>query len=108
MIFGKTHLAGIEGTSIIIGTYCLFSSDIIFRTSDSHSILNKAGERINYSKSIEINDHVWFGNKTTINKDSIVATGAIVTRQFNESNVILVGIPAAIIKKEVNWDINRL
>ena len=34
-IFGKTHLACIEGCSIIIGNDCMFSSDVVFRTGDT-------------------------------------------------------------------------
>ena len=49
---GKIHLAAIEGTTIEIGEDCLFSSEIVFRTGDSHSILDMSGSRINPSKNI--------------------------------------------------------
>ena len=111
---GKVHLACIEGTSIFIGNDCLFSSDIVFRTGDSHSILNLSGERINKSKDINISEHVWIGNRVHINKgveirkDSIVATGAIVTSPVEEYNVIIGGVPAKIIKRNISWDKNRI
>ena len=38
-ICGETHISCIEGSKVFIGSDCLFSSDIIFRTGDSHSIL---------------------------------------------------------------------
>lgn len=113
-ISGHTHLACIEGKSIRIGKDCLFSSDIIFRVGDSHSILNMDGKRINPSKDISVGDHVWISYNTTLTKgaevanDSIVGTGAIVTKKFSQPNVIIAGVPAEIIKKNINWDKNRI
>ena len=62
---GKTHLAAIEGTKIKFGDRCLLSSNLHFATGDSHSILDLSGERINPSKDIVIEDHVWIGTKVT-------------------------------------------
>ncbi len=114
-LHGKTHLAAIEGTSIIIGNNCLFSSNITFRTGDSHSILDaETSERINPSESIEIGDRVWIGNDTKILKgtkileDSIVATGSIVTKKFEENNVVIGGGPAKIIRTGVKWISERI
>ena len=113
-ICGKTHLACIEGTEIDIGKDCLFSTDIVFRTGDSHSIVDLSGNRINQSKSIIIGSHVWIGNKVTILKgskimdNSIIGTGSIVNSSFNEENVIISGIPAKVIKREVNWIHERI
>lgn len=106
---GKTHLALTEGKKIIIGEQCLFSSNIVFRTGDSHSILNDEGKRTNYGKSIEIDKHVWFTQNVTvlkgakISKNSVIATGSIVTKKFEEGNVLLAGNPAKVIKKNINW-----
>ena len=113
-ISGFTHLACIEGCSILIGERCLFSSDVTFRTGDSHSILDLEGNRINPSQNIEIGNHVWIGNKTIITKgviiaeNCILATGAVITKKFGESNVIIGGIPAKIIKRNVDWDESRI
>lgn len=113
-ISGKTQLACIEGCKLIIGKRCLFSSEVNFRTGDSHSILDLQGRRINFSQDIYIGDHVWIGNRTIITKgarlakDSVVATGAIVTNAFCAPNIIVGGIPAKVIKKEINWEEKRL
>lgn len=112
-ISGTTHLACIEGNSIIIGERCLFSSDITFRTGDSHTIVDNKGNRINYSKDIVVGKHVWIGNKVILTKgakigdNSIIATGSIVTKPFNETGVILGGIPAKVIRSEINWEERR-
>lgn len=108
-ICGKTHLACTEGKKIIIGEHCMFSSDVVLRTGDSHSIVDLDGKRINHAKDVIVGDHVWVGNKTILTKgsrvsdNSIVATGAIVTKVFEKSNVILAGSPAEIIKEDINW-----
>jgi len=113
-ISGHTHLACIEGKSIRIGKDCLFSSDIIFRVGDSHSILDMDGKRINPSQDIEVGDHVWISYNTTLTKgsavarDSIVGTGAIVTRKFTTPNVVIAGVPASVIKTNINWDPKRI
>ncbi len=111
---GKTQLAVIEGTNITIGNDCLFSSDLQFRTGDSHSILDAEGRRINPSEDIVIEDHVWIGAKVTclkgvrVCKNSIVAATATVSKKFEEENVIIGGLPAKVIKTNVNWDGKRL
>lgn len=110
---GKIHLACIEGTKIIIGEDCLFSSEIIFRTGDSHSIIDSAGNRLNFSKDIVIGNHVWIGNRAIITKgvniadNTIVGTGAIVTRSIERSNCTIAGVPAVIVKENVNWKHER-
>ena len=111
---GKIHLACIEGTNIIIGKSCLFSSDIVFRTGDSHSVLNLEGERINPSLNIEVGDHVWIGHHVLVNKgvkiadNIIIGTGAVVTKSCAYSNVIIAGVPARVVKENVNWCIKRV
>ena len=65
---------------------------------------------INFAKSIEIGKHVWIGKDSKIGKNvkiadnSIVGWGSIVTKEFNEPNVIIAGIPAKIVKRGINWD----
>ena len=114
-IYGYTHLACIEGCKIFIGEDCMFSTDVIFRTGDSHSIIDKVSNiRINPSKDIYIGNHVWFGNKTTVTKgtyirdNSIIATGAIVTKAFEEEAIILGGNPARILKTNITWMRERI
>ena len=110
----KTQLAVIEGCSITLGSDCLLSSDIMVRTGDSHSVLDTNGKRINRSKDVVLSDHVWVGNRaillkgSEIGRDSIVASGGIITKAFHTTNVVLGGNPARIIKENINWDSNRI
>ena len=45
-------LAALEGTKIKIGDDCMIASSCEIRTSDSHSLLDLNGERINYAQDI--------------------------------------------------------
>lgn len=111
---GKTHLAAIEGTKIEIGNDCLFSGDVHFRTGDSHSVLDKSGRRINPSEDISIGDHVWVGTRVTCLKGakvasrSILAACALVTGKFEEPHCTLAGVPAKVVKRDVDWSILRV
>ena len=108
-ITGKTHIACIEGKKVTIGERCLFSNDITFRTGDSHSILTLSGERVNQAEDITIGDHVWIGQQVVVLKganiasESIVGTRALVTSKTFESNVVIGGSPAKVIKTGVMW-----
>ncbi len=110
---GQIHLAAIEGTSIDIGDNCLFSSGIVFRTGDSHSILDMDGNRTNPSQDINIGNHVWVGHRALINKgvsigeNNIIGTGAIVTKCITDTNSVIAGVPAKVVKAGVNWDGQR-
>lgn len=111
---GKVHLAAIEGTKIEIGDECLFSSEIVFRTGDSHSLLNLNGDRINYSRDIVIGNKVWIGHRVLVNKgvsipdNCMIGTGAVVTKKFEKQNVVIAGVPAKIVKEEVKWISKRI
>ena len=89
---------------------CLFSDSITFRTGDSHSVLDIDGRRINLAKDIHIGDHVWIGQHVTVLKgsvvrgDSIIGTGSILTGKEYQSNTIIAGSPARILKHHVTWD----
>lgn len=103
-----------KNTSITIGDNCLFSSDIVFRTSDSHSIIDcESKKRINQGDSITIGNHVWLSNGVnilkgvTIGDNSIIGTKSIVTKNI-PSNSIAVGIPAKVTRQNVTWCQKRI
>ena len=101
-------------SEINIGSNCLFSGEIVFRTSDSHSIIDNSTEkRINYAKNITVGEHVWIGSRATILKgvslanNSVIASNSIVTKSFYQNNIIIAGNPAKIIKENINWNHDR-
>ena len=109
-----SHFACTEdGSTLKVGSNCMISSYVQVRTGDSHSILDMEGNRINPAADVYIGDHCWLGEGCHIMKgvilerDSIVSTGAIVTKSAGP-NVLLGGVPAKVIKENVNWDENRM
>lgn len=106
---GNTQLAACEGTKIVIGNDCMFAHNVNFRTTDSHSIINDDGNRINQAKDIIIGNHVWIGTDvlvlkgTCIPDNCVVSAKALVASHEYEKNSIIGGVPARQIKCNVNW-----
>ncbi len=94
---------------ITILDYSQLSNSINFSTTDFHSIYNDSGERINNDKSIFIGEHVWIGERSYICKgvsianNCIIGACSVVTKSFEQSNVIIAGNPATIKKERVKW-----
>jgi len=106
----KAHIAAVEDrSSIVLGKDCMISTDVEMRTSDSHSIVdNNTNIRLNQPRNIVLKNHVWIGSRVsilkgvTIGQRSIVGTGSIVLKDVPD-NCLVAGIPARVIKKDVNW-----
>ena len=106
---GNNQLAACEGTKIIIGQDCMFARNVNLRTTDSHSIVDGDGKRLNPGKDIIIGNHVWIGTDvlvlkgTCIPDNCIVSAKALVAAHEYEQNSIIGGVPAKKIKCDVNW-----
>ena len=98
-----------ERQNIIIGDDCIIEDNVTISTSDSlpiYTFNNK--QRINFSNSIFIGDHVWLMSNSFINKGVKIGSGTIIDNycmlppnSIIPSNLYLSGNPAKIIKKEV-------
>jgi len=102
------------GSAATIGEDCMFANDIDIRTGDSHSIIDPvSGRRLNYAANVVIGNHVWIAPHGVILKgvhieeNSVVATGAVVTKSGG-SGVILGGNPAIEIRSGISWKRERL
>ena len=111
-IHTNTYFSCKEGTKIFIGNECMFAANVIIRSSDEHSIINlNNGKRVNLSQDVKIGNRVWFGEDSKVNKgvvipnNCVIGTGSIVTKKFLEENVVIAGIPAKIIKRDITWEI---
>lgn len=108
----SVNIAATEGKTISIGDDCMFAGGTYIKTGDSHSILNLRNIRINGAQDVHIGDHVWVGEGVrilkgvTIENNSVVATGAIVTKNIT-SNQLWGGVPAKLLKENITWDQSR-
>jgi len=89
-----------------IGAGSVISWDVEIRDSDFHRILR---EDFVVSKPIDIGSKVWIGSRATVLKGvkigdgTVVATGAVVTKDFPEK-CLIAGVPARIIQKNIKWE----
>lgn len=104
-----------SNTSIEIGKDCMLGRKICIQTTDFHSIIDmNTLRRINPPSNVIIGDHVWIGYGVTIgkgskiNNDSVVGEHSLVTKQFSQKNICIAGIPAKIIKENINWSRKQL
>lgn len=104
-----------RNNSIEIGDNCLLSFDIVLWPSDGHTIFDKVSKKIlNPGGKIIIGDHVWIGmgvnimKNTYIPNDCVVGARSLVNKEFEKQNCIIAGIPAKIIKENINWDISGI
>ncbi len=108
--FQNTSINIQEGTKVEIGKDCMFASGVQVRTTDSHSILDMSGARINSAKDIIIGDQCWIGIEAFILKGTVLASGtvvglrSVVAGKFNRANTVIAGVPAVVIKEGVKWD----
>lgn len=114
-IFSGGELAVAENKSKIeIGNSCLFSKNINIVTTDSHTIMDiNTKNRINFAQNIKIGNKVWMGANVTLLKGSnipnntVIGRNATVTKAFYKENCILAGIPAKIVKENIQWEAER-
>lgn len=104
-----------DANTLTIGADCMVSNTLVFRGGEHpHLIFDRnSGEYLDVSEGIVIGDHVWIGEGGYITKNvsiaagSIVAARAVVTRRFNDENVVIGGNPATIVRRDIDWVRNR-
>lgn len=110
--FGGARIVNVGfNNNISIGENCLFADNIEVWASDTHSIFNENKEMINSEKSIHIMNNVWIGSHViilkgvTIENNSVIGMGSIVTNNVKK-NAISVGTPNRIIRENITWDLD--
>ena len=98
---------GEENTKLTIGKNCMIAGEI--RTTDSHSILNESGTRVNLAADILIEDNVWVCKGSMILKGIRIGEGSMIgARSMVNKDVpakcLAVGFPAKIVRNEIGWD----
>lgn len=115
VVVDATILAYMSGVPITIGDDCLLSKDIVIRGGELPHIIYdiKNCKNLDKSKGIYIGNHVWIGHhvfimkNATIPDNSIVGSCAVVTKRFEENNVVIAGNPAVICKRDINWALTK-
>ena len=109
--FWNTQIQSYDNNSSIhIGSDCMFSYNVSLCNTDGHSIIQN-GNLINKANELFIGNHCWLGYDSCVMKNSyvpdntIVARAALVSGRHEQKNTILGGIPAKIIKENVNWGV---
>ena len=98
----------VANNEISIGKNCAISWNFQALDDDLHTLMIDGTESIK-SKKILIGDKVWIGVNTIILKGSeignhcVVASGSVVSGIFPD-NVLIGGVPAKIIRQNVNWN----
>lgn len=100
-----------NNSSLYIGEDCMFSNNIDIWCSDGHTMYDKiSGKVLNYpAKCLTIGNHCWIGYGAKILKgaglkdDSILGAFSVLTKSFEETNIVVAGFPAKIIKQNINW-----
>lgn len=104
------HMAADEGSRILIGNDCMLAHSTQIRSTDSHSIVDLSGRRLNPAKDVVIGDHCWVGLQCIILKGTqipphcVVAAGAVCSKRYESPNCILAGNPARAVKQDIDWD----
>lgn len=100
-----------EYSHVEIGRDCMISSPVTFSASDNHTITIKdTNTVINIPRGIFIGNHCWIGRNVMIAKNfhigdnSIIGMSSVAAGKFTESNIIIAGNPAKIIKRNIYWN----
>ena len=94
--------------NVIIGRDVMLASNVTIRAMNYHSIYELSGKRLK-NKDVYVGDHVWLGWGTTlyaggaIGEGSVIGEDSVVEREI-PNNVIAVGNPAAVVRKDIFWN----
>jgi acetyltransferase-like isoleucine patch superfamily enzyme len=111
----RIHSAYINANSTLvimhgltIGAGSVISWGCQFLDEDFHSI-SYAGKFLKSRNEISVGNHVWIGCNVTVLKGarlpngSVVASGSVVTANFEEENTLIAGNPAKVIRHNISW-----
>lgn len=110
LTIGKNFLATstltiICSDRITIKDYCLISWNIQIMDTDFHMIFPSSQK----STGITIGKKNWLGHgvnvlkNTSTAQNTVIGACSLVNKCFTDSNVILAGMPAKIVKRDINW-----
>ncbi|TCJ00073.1 acyltransferase [Aeromicrobium sp. IC_218] len=106
----KANISAVEGATVVIGQDVMMASDVQIRSDDGHAIYDvRSGRRVNTARDIRVGAHVWLGLQSVllggarIGDGSVVGLRAVVTGRV-PNNVVVVGAPARVVRRDVAWE----
>lgn len=94
---------------IKIGNNVRLGWDTMLKDGDGHAICDETGKVFNDNRPIIIGNDVWVGAEVSLLKGAVIPDGsvvgfrALVTKKFEQANVIIAGSPAKIVKENIRW-----
>lgn len=99
-----------SNSGIYIDEDCMLGNNLTFFNTDAHPIYDiNTNEIINKVTDIKIGKHCWLANNVKVLKNvsladnTIVGCDSLVTKSFNEENIIIAGSPAKKVKENVTF-----
>lgn len=95
---------------ITIEDHAMLGWNVVIRDADGHYIIENGAPKANVGK-IHIGKHVWLCSESHILKgveignDCVVAYRSLVTSKFAGNNLMIAGMPAKVIKENINWQV---
>ncbi|MFC6154926.1 acyltransferase [Nocardioides yefusunii] len=103
-------ISAVEGAKVIIGKDVMIATQVQLRTDDGHPIFDvRTGERVNPARTVRVGDHVWLGwgsvllGGAKVGSGSVVGMGSVLKRSI-PNNVIAVGSPAKVVRRDIAWE----
>ena len=101
-----------DNSKIKIGENCLFADALKMWATDGHTVFDLETKEVvnNTPELLMIGNHCWIGGGVTILKngslpdETVVSAESVVTKTFIETNTVIGGNPAKILKRGIGWD----
>ncbi len=101
-------IMGEDNSGCIIGNDCMLSNAEI-RASDGHTLIDtKTGDVLNrVSGYVSVGNNCWIGQNSVLTKNAripdntMVGAMSLVTKKFTETNTIIAGVPAKVLRKNI-------
>lgn len=110
-VYRNLNMVAKSGKRIDIGNECMFAREVIIRNDDGHTITDAiTGEIINAPEDIKLHDKVWVATRsmilkgTEIKEGSVVGAMSLVNKKFEDSNILIAGVPAKKIRDNIVWN----
>jgi len=113
LTFGENFQITAETTviceeEITFGNNVLCSWQCQIMDTDFHQVIEDGVEKP-VTAPVHIGNSVWIGSRVIINKgttipdNTVIASGSVISKTFEETNTLIAGVPAAVVKHNINW-----